>query len=333
MPVQMSHACRAVRMALAALCCLLCINSFAQTSSQTNYPTRMLTIVVPYGPGGAGDLTARIFAQKFTELTKQSAVVLNRPGAGFVNSATTVAHAKPDGYTAFLLGNGTAIAASLFKSLPYDVQRDFKHVSTISFFDLALIVNGDSPFKSVADVIAAAKAHPGKINIGTIATGSTQNLAADLFKSMAGVNMQVIPYDSTSEVVTALRSKDVQVVFEIVPSVIGQITSKAVRALAVTSATRFSGLPKVPTLAECGLKGYEASSWNGLSVPAGTPAAVVDALAKEAALVLAAPDVKRKMQMLGAEARSSTPAQMTQQVNRDMVKWKGVIQDAGIPRQ
>ena len=318
---------RCLRITLAALCIVPCLGAFGQS-----YPDRTLTIVVPYGPGGAGDLTARIFAQKMTQLTKASVVILNRPGAGFVNSATTVINAKPDGYTAFLLGNGTAVATQLFKSLPYKMS-DFKHVSTISFFDLALLVNRDSPFKSVADVIAYAKAHPGKLNIGTIATGSTQNLAADLFKSMAGVDMQVVPYDSTSQVVTGLRGGDVQVAFEILPSVIGQISSKMLVALAVTSNKRFSGLPDVPTLAESGLKGYEASSWNGLSLPAGTPDAIVDALSKDVAAVMDSPDVKQKLLILGADARPSTPAEMTQRVKDDTTKWKGVIDSAGIPYQ
>ena len=182
-------------------------------------------------------------------------------------------------------------------------------------------------------MIAYAKAHPGKLNIGTIATGSTQNLAADLFKSMAGVDMQVVPYDSTSQVVTGLRGGDVQVAFEILPSVIGQISSKMLVALAVTSNKRFSGLPDVPTLAESGLKGYEASSWNGLSLPAGTPDAIVDALSKDVAAVMDSPDVKQKLLMLGADARPSTPAEMTQRVKDDTTKWKGVIDSAGIPYQ
>ncbi|MGH8781792.1 Bug family tripartite tricarboxylate transporter substrate binding protein [Paraburkholderia sp.] len=320
---------RYLRLFVAALCLISCLspNAFAD-----EYPSRTLTIVVPYGPGGAGDLTARIFAQKMTELTKASVVILNRPGAGFVNSATMVAHGKPDGYTAFLLGNGTAVATQLFKSLPYKMS-DFKHVSTISFFDLVLLVNGNSPFKSVADLIAYAKAHPGKMNIGTIATGSTQNLAADLFKSMAGIDAQVVPYDSTSQVVTALRGNEVQAAFEIMPSVIGQITSKALTPLAVTGDKRFSGLPNVPTLAESGLKGYEATSWNGLSLPGGTPDAIVDALAKDAAAVGASPDVRKKLLDLGADARSSTPAEMTARVKADQDKWKVVIDKAGIPRQ
>lgn len=316
-----------LRLWVAALCLIPCLNARADV-----YPSRTVTIVVPFGPGGAGDLTARIVAQKLTELTKASVVILNRPGAGSANSATLVAHGKADGYTSFLLGNGTTISTQLFKNLPYALD-DFKQVSTISFFDLALVVKGNSPFKSVADLLAFAKAHPGKLNIGTIATGSTQNLAADLFKSMAGIDAQVVPYDSSSQVVTALLGDQVQAAFEIVPSVIGQIKSKALNPLAVTGDTRFAGLPDVPTLAESGLKGYEATSWNGLSLPRDTPDAIVDALAKDIAAVVASPDVKRKLLALGAQARSSTPAEMTARVKADQLKWKAVIDKAGIPRQ
>lgn len=318
---------RYLRLCTAVLCISSSFNAFAD-----DYPSRTVTIVVPYGPGGAGDLTARVFAQKMTQLTKANVIILNRPGAGFVNSATLVAHGKPDGYTAFLLGNGTAVATQLFKSLPYKMS-DFKHVSTISTFDLVLLVNGDSPYKSVADLIAYAKAHPGKMNIGTIATGSTQNLAADLFKSMAGIDVQVVPYDSTSQVVTALRGGEVAAAFEIMPSVIGQITAKALIPLAVTSTKRFSGLPDVPTLNEAGLKGYEATSWNGLSLPGNTPDAIVNALAKDVATAVASPDVRKKLLDLGAEAQASTPAEMAARVQSDEVKWKGVIEKAGIPRQ
>jgi tripartite-type tricarboxylate transporter receptor subunit TctC len=319
---------RYLRRCIAALCLVPCITSFAAQ----DYPSRTVTIVVPYGPGGAGDLTARIFAQKMTQQTKASVIILNRPGAGFVNSAVMVAHAKPDGYTVFLLGAGTAVATQLFKTLPYKMS-DFKHVSSISAFDLALLVDGKSQFKSVADLIAYAKKNPGKMNIGTIATGSTQNLAANLFKSMAGIDAQIVPYDSTSQVITALRGGEIQAAFEIMPSVLGQIASKSLTALATTGSKRFTGLPNVPTLDESGLKGYEATSWNGLSVPADTPDAVVAALAKDVSDAVASPDVQKKLLDLGAEAQSSSPAQMTQRVKSDQDKWKVVIDKAGIPRQ
>ena len=320
-----SRSMRCMHFVFAGLLAVASMGAFAQ-----DYPTRTITIVVPFGPGGAGDLTTRIFAQKMTELYKAPVIVLNRPGAGFSNSATMVAHARPDGYTVFLGGNGATISQVLFKSLPYKTS-DFKQVSTIAFFDLVLLVNGNSPFNRVTDLISYAKAHPGKVNIGTVATGSTQNLAADLFKATAGVDVQVVPFDSTSQVISALRGNDVQVALEVIPSVLGQISSKAIKPLAVTSSTRFSELPSVPTLAESGLKGYEATSWSGLSVPAGTPDAVVNKLAEETASVINSPDVQKKMQRLGALGQASTPSQMTQRVANDTAKWRAVIEHAGIP--
>jgi tripartite-type tricarboxylate transporter receptor subunit TctC len=315
-----------VRKLLLAAASALC----AVSAHADDYPSRTVTIVVPYAAGGAGDLTTRVFAQKMTQLYKQPVIVLNRPGAGFSNSATMVAHARPDGYTIFLGGNGAAISSVLFRSLPYHMS-DFKQVSTVSFFSLALLVDETSSIKSVADLIAYAKANPGKLNVATVSNGSTQNLAADLFKSKAGVDIQVVPFQTTSEVMSALRGKQVQAAVELIPSVLGQIQSGAVRALAVTSSKRFSGLPQVPTLAESGLSGFDASSWSGLSVPVKTDDAVVQRLASEAKAVLADPDVQRKMQMLGAEARSSTPADMSKLVDDDTARWKSVIEQAGIP--
>ncbi|MGH8781780.1 Bug family tripartite tricarboxylate transporter substrate binding protein [Paraburkholderia sp.] len=325
-----------LRVATVAACCIAFVLTVgvrgAHAASGDDYPSRAVNIVVPYAPGGAGDLTTRVFAQKLTQLVGQPVIVLNRPGAGFANSATMVAHARPDGYTIFLGGNGAAISSVLFRSLPYRMS-DFTQVSTVAFFSLALVVDGHAPYRNVADLIADAKAHPGKLNIGTVSTGSTQNLVAELFRSKAGVDLQVVPFESSGEVMAALRGNSVQVVLEVIPSVLGQISSGAVRALAVTSASRFAGLPQVPTLAESGLAGFDATSWSGLSVPAKTDAAIVNRLAAQTATALADPDVKRKMQMLGADARASTPAQMSRLVDADTAKWQRVIEQAGIPRR
>ena len=317
---------RWLRYALAAASLICSVNAFA-----AHFPSKTMTIVVPYGPGGAGDLTARVFAKEFTKMYKVPVVVLNRPGPGFVNSATLVAHSKPDGYTTFLFGNGTVIATQLFRSLPYKLSS-FKQVSTIAFFDLVLVVNKGSQFKTVHDLIAWAKAHPGKLSIGTISTGSTQNLAADLFDSMAHIKAQVIPYTSTSEVITALRGNQVQAAFEIMPPIYGQIKAGVLKALAVTGTSRFPGLPEVPTMAQSGLKGYNATSWNGLAVPAKTPNAIVNTLSKEAAAVLATPEVQKGIEFLGAVARSGTPAEVTRRVRTEGVKWNRIITAAHIPR-
>ncbi|MFM0036829.1 tripartite tricarboxylate transporter substrate binding protein [Paraburkholderia strydomiana] len=312
-----------------AMLVALCIG-FAGAAHADDYPQRAVTIVVPYAPGGAGDLTTRVFAQKMTQRSGQPVIVLNRPGAGFANSATVVAHSRADGYTVFLGGNGVAISSVLFRNLPYRMS-DFRQVSTVAFFSLVVLVDQSSPFRSVADLVAYAKSHPGKLNVATVSTGSTQNLVADLIKARAGVDMQIVPFQTTSEVTTALRGKDVQVAVELIPSVLGQVRAGVVRALAVTSAQRFAGLPQVPTLAESGLAGFDATSWSGLSVPAKTDEAVVQRLAALTQAVLADPDVQQKMRMLGAVAQSSTPQHMSKLVDDDTARWQRVIGQAGIP--
>jgi tripartite-type tricarboxylate transporter receptor subunit TctC len=297
------------------------------------YPTKPITIFVAFAPGGAGDLLARRVAQKMSENMGQPVMIENRPGAGAAAAAVVVAKSPPDGHTLLLTGNGTAISSVLFKSLPYSLPRDFKHVSSLASFDLALITIGQSEFKSSANIITFAKANPGKLNIGTPRIGSTQHLAAELFKSMAGIDAVIVPYKSTGEMITALRANDVQLAFEIVPPILGQIASKTVKLLAVASAKRFPGFPEAPTLAESGVPGFEATSWAGISVPAKTPNELVNRLAKEIDSAVASPDVQASLQSMGFLASASSPEQMTQRITLDAAKWKAVILKAGIPLQ
>lgn len=314
-------------------CCLAApalASPLAEVAAQS-YPARPIQLFVALGPGGAGDLVARMVAKKLGESMGQPVVVENRPSP--VVAVVTVAKAKPDGYTMMMAGSGTALSSSLFKSLPYDLMGDFTHVSTMASFDLALVTGSQSNFNSVADVLAYAKANPGKLNIGTIRIGSTQHLTAEMFKAMAGIDAVVVPYKTTPDVVTALRSNDVQVAMEILSPVLGQIKGKNIRALAVTSANRFPGLPDVPTVADSGVPGFEASSWNGISVPAQTPPAVVARLGKELQAAMASPEIQKELQAMGIVAGASTSEQMTQRMKNDMAKWKGVIDKAGIPRQ
>jgi len=313
---------------LAAVFLLACGTALAQS-----YPTKPIRIVVPFGPGGVADITARVVSQKMGESLAQQLIVDNRPSAGGVIAAEAVAKSAPDGYTLFLVSNGTAVSASLFKSLPYDTLRDFAPISTMGFFDLVLLVGPDSKFASVRDLIAAAKANPNKLSIATINVGSTQNLAAELFRSMAGIDAQTIPYKATPEVITALRSGDVQAGFEILAPVMGQIKNGAVKAIGIASDRRFAGLPNVPTITESGLPGYQASSWNGLSAPAKTPRAVIDRLNKEVVAAVAAPEVKAKLLGLGVDARSSTPEELQKLLASEIAKWGAVIDKAKIAKQ
>ena len=296
-----------------------------------SYPAKPIQLYVAFAPGGAGDIVARLVARKMAESMGQPIVIENRPSP--VVAPATVARARPDGYTMMIAGSGTALTSALFKSLPYDLLGDFIHVSTLASFDLSLIGGVQAGFNSVADVIAFAKANPGKLNIGTVRIGSTQHLTAELFKSMAGIEAVVVPYKTTSEVISALRAKDVQVAMEILPPILGQITGKNVKALAVTSASRFPGLPDVPTLAESGVAGFEAASWNGISLPANTPQAIVNRLTREIDAAVSSPEVQKELRQAGMVAKASTPEQMSLRMKSDVEKWKSVIEKAGIPRQ
>jgi tripartite-type tricarboxylate transporter receptor subunit TctC len=296
------------------------------------YPAKPVRIVVPFGPGGVADVTIRVIAQKLGERMGQQFVVENKPGAGGIAAAQAVTQAKPDGYTLFLVSNGTAVSASLFKSLPFDSVKDFAPVGTLAFFALGIVVNSDGKIATLQDLVAAGKAGT-RLNVGTINIGSTQHLAAELFKSQTGIDLTIVPYKSSPDVVAALRAKDVQVVFEILPPLIPQIKSGWMKALAVTGDQRFPGLPNVPTAVESGFKDYKVTSWNGISAPAGTPAAVVERLNKEINAIVAMPDVKQKLLDLGVEARGSTPQALGQLLVAEIDKWKQVVERAKIEKQ
>ena len=296
------------------------------------FPSKPIRIVVPFGAGGVADLTARTVAQKMSESLGQPVIVDNKPGAGGVVASDTVAKAEPDGHTLLLMSNGTAVSASLFKSLPFDVQRDFAPISTLGYFDLAVLVMPNAPYKTMADLLAFAKANPGKLNVGTVNTGSTQNLAAELLKTRAGVDFFIIPFNGTPAVTTALRGAQIDVAVEILGPMMGQVTAKAVRPLAVLSDTRASQLPDVPTLMQSGVKDFDVSSWNALAAPAKTPKDVIARLNKEVLAALNHPDVKKKLYELNVEARGSTPEKLGELLATETKRWAEVIAKAGVPK-
>ena len=294
---------------------------------------RPITLVVPFGPGGIADLTARAVAKEMAATLKQPIVVENKPSAGAIVGSQQVARAEPDGLTLLLMSNANAVSAGLFRKLPFDVQRDFAPVTTLGFFDLALFVAADSPLKSVDHVLRRARAQPGKLTFGTIAAGSTQHLAAEYFKSVAGIDVVVVPYRGTPAVITALRAGEIDVGFEILGPMLGQVQAKVLRALAVTSDRRFAGLPEVPTVKESGLPGYNVASWNALAVPARTPKATIDRLQRAALLALAMPAVQSQLQALGVRAQGGTPAQLQQLLAAELRRWSDVIAQAKIEPQ
>lgn len=298
-----------------------------------SYPSKPIRLLIPYAPGGVGDITARFVAQKMSENMKTPIVVENRPGAGLVAASDACAKAPGDGYTMCLTGVGSALNQTLFKSLPFDIVGDFTHLSTISFLDIAMLVPADSKFNSVKDVLAYAKANPGKLNLATINIGSGQHLSAELFKSMAKADLQIVPFKGTPAIVTALRSGDVDIAFEYVAPVISQIRAKVLKPLAIASSKRLAEFPDTPTLHEAGITGYESNAWNGFSTTAKTPRPIVERLNKEIVAAVNSPDVQARMRQVGAEARASTVAEMHDLMVRDIAKWKAVIERANIPLQ
>jgi tripartite-type tricarboxylate transporter receptor subunit TctC len=331
----MAGALRRVMQRRQLLAALLAMPFAARVAAQPAFPGKALRIVVPFGPGGIADLTARAVGQKLSERLGQPVVVDNKPGAGGVAAGELVARAEPDGHTLLLVSNGTAVSAGLFKSLPFDAQKDFAPVSMLGLFDMAVLVAESSRLKTVADLVAAAKAAPGKLNIGTVNVGSTQNLAAELFKTTAGVDVQVVPFNGTPALVTALRSGQVDAAVEILGPVSGQISGRALRALAVMGERRPAAYPDVPTVSESGgaLKGFNVASWNGLAVPARTPREVVLRLNRELQQVLAAAQLRGRLAELSVEARHSTPEQLAALLASETRRWSEVVARAGIPRQ
>jgi tripartite-type tricarboxylate transporter receptor subunit TctC len=302
--------------------------------AQSRWPTKTIRIVVPFGAGGIADLTARAVGQKLSEQVGQSVVIENKPGAGGVAAGEIVARAEPDGHTLLLMSNGTAVSAGLFRKLPFDAQKDFAPISLLGTFDIAVLVPENSRFRTLADLLAHAKANPGKLNIATVAVGSTQNLAAELFKTTAGVDAQVVPFNGTPAVVTALRGGQVDAAVEILGPVRAQITGNALRALAVLGDKRPLGLD-IPTAAESGgaLAGLNIASWNALAAPEGTPRDVVMRLNRELQAALGSADLKKRLADLSVDARSSTPEQLGGLLSSEIKRWSDVIERAKIPRQ
>jgi tripartite-type tricarboxylate transporter receptor subunit TctC len=292
-----------------------------------------ITLIVPFGPGGIADLTARAVGKEMAAILGQAVVVENKPSAGAIVGTQQVARAAPDGRTLLLMSNANAVSAGLFRALPFDAQRDFAPITTLGYFDLALFVDAGSPLKSVDHLLLRARSQPGKLTIGTISAGSTQHLAAEYFKSVAGIEAVVVPYKGTPAVVTALRAGEVDVGFEILGPMLGQLQGKVLRALAVTSDRRFAGLPEVPTVKESGLPGYAVASWNALAAPAATPPAVIERLQRAAQQALALPSVQQQLQALGVRAQGSTPQQLRQLLAGEIRRWSQVITQAGIERQ
>ena len=303
---------------------------FAALAPAQTYPTKPIRIVVPFPPGGATDLLARDVAQKLTEVWAQPVIVDNRPGAGGNIGSELVAKATPDGYTLEMGTVGThAINASLYAKMPYDHVKDFVPVILVAGVPNVLVVNPTVPVNSVAELIAYAKANPGKLNFASSGSGTSIHLSGELFKVMAGVQMTHIPYKGSAPALQDLLGGQVQLMFDNLPPSLPQIRAGKLRALAVTSAARAPLLPEVPTIAESGLPGFEASSWFGILAPAGTPPAIVAKLNAEIAKWLATPEARDKLSKQGAAAAGGTPEDFAKHIAAETAKWAKVVKESG----
>ena len=298
-----------------------------------DFPSRPVKIVMGFGAGGLGDISGRAIAQQMSVSLGKPVIIENMPGAGGSTAAASVARAAPDGHTMLWVSGQNAIAPSMFKSLPYNWAADFVPVAPIGKFDFVLVTAKDSPLKTVRDVIDAAKKDPTKFNIGVISAGSAQHLNALYFRSLTGMSVPTVHFRTTGELVSALISGNVQVVFETLPGVMGQVQSGVLRAIAVSSDRRVASLPGVPTAAESGVPDYKIISWNGIVVPAKTPRDLVLRLNKELNQAVASADVKKRFGELIIDPLSGTPEDLQKIYDTDLARWRKVIADANIQPQ
>lgn len=301
-----------------------------QARAQGRFPERALTLVVPFAPGGIADLTARAMGEQMSRTLGQPVVIENKPSAGSIVASQAVAGARADGHTLLLMSNGHAVSSSLFRKLPYDPQKDFAAVSLIGSFDLGLFVPANSRFASLRDLLAYARANPGKLNVGTIAVGSTQHLSAKLFETAAGIDALVVPYKGSPAVLGALRAGEIDLAFEITGPMVAQVQSGAIKALAVTGERRNPALPEVPTVQEAGVGGYQVASWNALAVPTGTPAETVAVLNRAVREAVASASVQDKLGRIGMRLSASSPAELQALLASEIQRWSEVIRRAKI---
>ena len=301
--------------------------------AETKYPTKAVRIVLPFAAGGVADITARVVAERLGIRLGGRFYVENQPGAGGIAAARSVTSSVPDGTTLALLSNGTAISVSLFKTLPFDPLKDFTPISSLGYFDFIFATGAGSEFKTLVEFIKAARAKPGALNVGTINVGSTQNLAAELFKTAAGIDFQIIPFRATPDVLVSLMQGNLALMIDSYSSLKGNLADGKIRALASSAAKRSESAPEIATAAEGGVAGYDVVSWNALFAPAGTQPDIVKILNDALHDVLAEPEVKTRLLELGIEARASTPEEIAARLKSDIDKWRLVIEKSGIERQ
>jgi tripartite-type tricarboxylate transporter receptor subunit TctC len=314
---------------LFALAALLLVSSSCLPAVAA-YPDRPIRIVVPFAPGGGTDVVARTLAQEMARDLGASIVIENKPGAGTIIGTQAVATSDPDGYTLLMGTFANAVNPSLKAKLPYDPHRDFAAVALIARSFNIVVVNPKSPYRSIADLIAAAKAEPEKLSYGTYGTGTSAHLAGELFKNLARVNLTTVPYKGAAPAITDLIGGQIQVMFTTVASAAALIQGGQLRALAVTSVQRSPAFPDVPTVAEAGVPGYSAESWYGLFAPARTPPEVIARLNKSAAIAVQSEAFRKLGVNEGLVMVASPPEELDRYFRGEEERWRKVIQDAGI---
>ncbi len=314
-----------IRLTLAAL-----LLGGALHAAAAEYPAKPIRIVVPFPAGGPVDITARTLAPRLFETLGQRILIDNRGGAGGVLGSDIVAKSPADGYTLLLCTTGNAINVSLVKNLPYDIKKDFAPVSMVAIITSILVVHPSLPVKSVRELIALAKAKPEALSYASTGNGAPTHLAAELFKSMAGVKILHVPYKGASLAVVDLLSGHVQLSFISAPGVMPHVQNGRLRVLAVTNTKRSLLLPAVPTLHEAGLRGYESEGWHGLFTPAGTPRPAIDRLYREIATALRDPKISAQLLAGGAEPVGMPPAEFAVKLHAEIEKWAKVVQASGM---
>ncbi len=318
-----------MRRVFSALICAIGIACAASALAQA-WPEKPIRFVVGFTPGGPSDILARALGQKLADSWAQQVVIENRPGAGGNIAAELVAKSAGDGYT-WLLGNNSILATnqSLYSKLGYDAAKDFAPVALVAIQPNILVVNPNVPVNSVKELIALAKAKPGELNYASSGSGAAAHLAGELFKAMAGVQMVHVPYKGAQPALTDVIAGQAQLMFATSASVIPYIKAGRLRALAVTTAQRSASVPELPTVSEAGVPGFEAITWHGVVVPAATPAALVERLNRDIVKVLRLPDLRERLESLGAEVIVGTPRDFADYIAREIPKWAKVVKDSG----
>ncbi|HVL75443.1 MAG TPA: tripartite tricarboxylate transporter substrate binding protein [Noviherbaspirillum sp.] len=314
-----------------ALAGLALTAAFAGTAHANDaWPTKTVRWVVPFPPGGAMDVIARTLGDKLSQSLKQPVIIENRPGAGGTIGSNTVAKADPDGHTIMIVSIGHALNPNLYPRLPYDAAKDFEPVSLVAIVPNVLVVNSTVKANSVSELVAQAKANPGKLTYASAGNGTSIHMAGEMFNSIAGVDIMHVPYKGSGPAVTDLIGGQVNMMFDSITSAKPHIESGRLRPLAVTTAKRSATLPNVPTAAEAGLKGYEVSPWFAVFAPANTPKPVIDRLHGEIVKAMQMPDVKARFATIGAEPVGSSPEELRTYLRSETDRWAKLIKERNI---